>query len=97
MLDINDLKIISAIIIIILRSDCKFPIYSSFEMCMYYYLNDIHLCYNKNVSENFVKNIWMILIIIFLKNISDLLHINYSKKESECINNKNEDELLSMQ
>lgn len=37
------------------ESTCNFSIYKSFKMCLFYYLNDIHISYNSYVSEYFIK------------------------------------------
>lgn len=56
------------------NTKCKFSIYSSLEMCLYYYINDTHLCYNNYISVAFSKKyLSNTHFSLFKKNRSDLL------------------------
>ena len=37
------------------QSTCEFSIFRSFSTCLYFYTNDTHLAYNRNISHNFAK------------------------------------------
>ena len=38
-----------------IESPCEFSIFKSFANCLYFYVNDIHIAYNKNISDTFAE------------------------------------------
>tara|TARA_B110001450_G_C17618839_1_gene480364 strand:- start:520 stop:1377 length:858 start_codon:yes stop_codon:yes gene_type:complete len=37
------------------QSTCEYSIFKSFANCLYHYINDIHISYNSNISDEFAK------------------------------------------